>query len=173
MDLRYPVGPFVRPAQVSDDERAALVDEVAALPDRLAAAVIGLDELQLDTPYREGGWTVRQVTHHVADSHVNAYTRFRLALTEDVPTIRPYDETRWAVLADAQRGPVGPSLALLAALHSRWTQLLRSLAPADFARRLHHPETGTHTLDQLLATYAWHGRHHVAHVTALRERMRW
>jgi uncharacterized damage-inducible protein DinB len=172
MDLRYPIGPFEWRGGSSEDERRYL-DEIEQTPVRLRAAVAGLSSEQLDSPYRPGGWTVRQVVHHVPDSHLNSYTRFRLALTEDEPTIKPYDEGRWAELTDARTAPVEISLALLEALHSRWTLLLRSLTPADFARRFRHPELGTVNLDKYLALYAWHGRHHVAHITSLRERMGW
>lgn len=175
MDLRYPIGRFERPAAVSAADRAQFVDAVAAAPAALRAAVRGLDDAQLDTPYRPGGWTVRQVVHHVPDSHLNAYVRFRLAITEPEPTIKPYDEAKWAELPDA-RGPlVAESLALVDALHARWVALLRAMAPGDFARTLVHPERpgAPMTLDTMLALYAWHGRHHVAHVTALRERMDW
>jgi uncharacterized damage-inducible protein DinB len=175
VDLRYPIGRFERPAAVSAADRAQFVDAVAAAPAALRAAVRGLDDAQLDTPYRPGGWTVRQVVHHVPDSHLNAYVRFRLALTEPEPTIKPYDEAKWAELSDA-RGPlVAESLALVDALHARWVALLRAMAPGDFARTLVHPERpgAPMTLDTMLALYAWHGRHHVAHVTALRERMDW
>lgn len=139
---------------------------------RLRAAVEGLTEAQLDTPYRPGGWTVRQVVHHVPDSHLNAYIRMKLALTEDGPTIKPYDENLWAELSDS-RMPVDASLSLMDALHRRWVTVLRSLQPADFARTFLHPEAGVVSLDRLIALYAWHGRHHVAHITSLRQRMGW
>jgi uncharacterized damage-inducible protein DinB len=173
-DLRYPIGPFFYDGTMTDARRAACVARIAAAPGRLRAAVAGLDDAQLDTPYRPGGWTVRQVVHHVPDSHVNAYTRFRLALTEDTPTIKPYEEARWAELPDARTLPVAISLALLEALHARWVPLLERLGPAEGARQLRHPEHGRlMPLDELLAMYAWHGDHHVAHVTSLRERMGW
>jgi uncharacterized damage-inducible protein DinB len=172
-DLRYPIGKFQPPASVTDAERAVLVDQIAALPAELRSAVSTLDDTQLDTPYREGGWTVRQVVHHVPDSHVNAYTRFKLALTEDVPTIKTYEEAQWAELPEARLAPIGVSLALLEALHHRWVLLLRVLAPAQFARTFRHPELGLMTLDQQIALYAWHGRHHLAHITSLRTRMGW
>ncbi|HLI30711.1 MAG TPA: putative metal-dependent hydrolase, partial [Terriglobia bacterium] len=146
---------------------------IEEVPARLRAAVKGLSDAQLDTPYREGGWTVRQVVHHLADSHMNSYVRFRLALTESEPTIKTYDQTRWAELRDARTAPVEPSLALLESLHKRWVLLLKSLEAADFSRTFRHPDRGTMTLDQNLALYAWHGRHHVAHITSLRERMGW
>jgi uncharacterized damage-inducible protein DinB len=150
-----------------------LVDQIAALPAELRSAVTTLDDTQLGTPYREGGWTVRQVVHHVPDSHVNAYTRFKLALTEDVPTIKTYEEAQWAELPEARSAPIGVSLALLDALHQRWVLLLRVLAPAQFARAFRHPDLGVMTLDQQIALYAWHGRHHLAHITSLRTRMGW
>ena len=139
----------------------------------MRAAVAGLTPEQLDTPYRPGGWTVRQVVHHVPDSHINSYVRFKLALTEEEPTIKPYDEARWAKLADTATTPVEVSLTLLDSLHSRWVPLLQSLTEADFARQFRHPELGMVRLDRNLALYAWHGKHHVAHITSLRERMGW
>jgi len=172
-DLRYPVGEFRFPESVSPPERAALIEQIAQAPARLRAAVAGLADSQLDTLYRPGGWTVRQVAHHVPDSHMNSYVRFRLALTEDEPVIKPYEEKLWAELADARTLPVEPSLALLESLHGRWVPLLRSLTDADWKRSFRHPELGPVRLEQNLALYAWHGRHHVAHVTALRERMGW
>lgn len=169
-DLRFPVGRFVPPAEHTPEQRAADVRAIAELPAHLRAAVAGLDDAGLDTPYRPGGWTVRQLVHHVADSHMNAFTRFKLGLTEDAPTIKPYDEARWAELADS-RLPIDGSLALLDALHARWTALLEAMAPDDFARIVHHPDhPQPMSLDRLLALYAWHSRHHVAHVTALRAR---
>ena len=171
--LRYPVGRFDAAAEVPHAQRAALIDSIAATPGRLRAAVDGLNDAQLDTPYRDGGWTVRQVVHHVPDSHLNAYTRFRLALTEDQPTIRPYDEASWARLPDASSAPVAISLNLLEALHTRWDILLRSLSEGDFGRPLLHPEMGAMTIGTLLRMYEWHGRHHVAHITGLRQRSGW
>ena len=173
-DPRYPIGPFTYAGRQSDERRLDCIARIAAAPAALRPAVAGLSDAQLDTPYREGGWTVRQVVHHVPDSHLNAYTRFRLALTEPTPTIRPYFEDRWAELADARSAPVELSLALLESLHQRWVLLLRSLAPADWERRYLHPEHGREwTLDEVLAMYAWHGEHHTAHVTRLRDRLGW
>ena len=172
-NLQYPVGRFDAAAEVPHASRAALVESIAATPARVREAVHGLDERQLDTPYRAGGWTVRQVVHHLPDSHMNAYTRFRIALTEQEPTIRPYNEKEWANLVDASRAPVDLSLALLTALHARWDLLLRSLSPADYERRLHHPDNGAMTIGTLLRMYEWHGRHHVAHITGLRKREGW
>jgi hypothetical protein len=173
MDLQYPIGPFAWPADVSADQRRRYIDEIEQAPAHLRAAVTGLTGEQLDTLYRPGGWTVRQVAHHVPDSHLNSYLRFKLALTEDEPTIKPYDQSRWAELADVRMAPVETSLVLLESLHHRWVSLLRSLSEADFARTFRHPEIGIVRLDRNLALYAWHGRHHVAHITSLRERMGW
>ncbi|MEJ7812742.1 MAG: YfiT family bacillithiol transferase [Gemmatimonadaceae bacterium] len=172
-DLRYPIGRFERPATLSAEARGQCIEHVSATPGSLWAAVEGLSAEQLDTPYRPGGWTVRQLIHHMPDSHLNAYTRFKLALTEHEPTIKPYEEARWAELPDSRETPTETSLALLDALHERWGILLRHMTEADFARRLRHPESGLQSLDQLLALYAWHGRHHVAHVKGLRDREGW
>ena len=172
VDLRYPIGQYTPLADADAATYARLIDEIERLPNELRAASAGLSDAQLDTPYRDGGWTVRQVVHHVPDSHVNAYVRFKLALTEDTPRIKPYEEARWAKLPDA-RLPIGVSLALLDALHERWVVLLRSLAPEDWERAYDHPDNGVTTLRAALGVYAWHGRHHVAHVTGLRERMGW
>ena len=151
-----------------------MIDEIAAAPVRMREAVRGLSEQQLDTPYRDGGWTVRQVVHHVPDSHLNAYCRLKLALTEDEPTIRPYDEATWAELEDSRSTPIEVSLTLLESLHARWVGLLRSLKDDDFRRTFRHPEHGgVQTLDWLVAMYSWHGRHHVGHITSLRERHGW
>lgn len=172
--LRYPVGRFHYSGPTDDAQRQASIDTIAATPARLRAAVAGLSREQLETPYREGGWTVRQVAHHVPESHMNAYVRFKLALTEDSPTIKPYHEDRWAQTGDVPATPVETSLALLDALHERWVNLLRTLRGADWARTYVHPEYGkTFTLDQVLALYDWHGRHHVAHITTLRQRKGW
>lgn len=173
-DLRYPIGPFRFEGEANPGVRAQRIEEIASAPDRVRGAVAGLSPQQLDTPYREEGWTVRQVVHHLPDSHLNAYTRMKLALTEDEPTIRPYEEARWAELPDARSGPVEISLDLLESLHHRWVLLLRQLGPDDFGRRYRHPEMGRSVeLDEALALYAWHGRHHVAHITSLRRRMGW
>jgi len=171
--LKYPVGRFVAPAIVKANDRENWLESVSNAPGQLRAAVAGLSEEQLDTPYRPDGWTIRQVVHHVADSHMNSYVRMRLALTEDHPTIRPYDERRWAVLGDAKSGPVGMSLDLVEALHRRWVILLRGLDEDQFRRGYHHPESGDMTLELVLALYDWHGRHHTAHITSLRERQGW
>jgi DinB family protein len=173
-DLRYPIGKFSYGGALTDAERGDCVARIGAAPARLRAAVQGLTDPQLDTPYRPGGWTVRQVVHHVPDSHLNAYTRFRLALTESAPTIRPYDEARWAELPDARSAPVELSLGLLEALHLRWVLLLRQLGTDEWARTFMHPEHRREvSLNEMAAMYAWHGEHHVAHVTALRRRMGW
>jgi hypothetical protein len=172
-DPRFPIGKFSFPASVSPSDLAGFVAEIEQAPAALRAAVAGLSAEQLDTPYRDGGWTVRQVTHHVPDSHMNAYVRYKLALTEDEPTIKPYAEDRWAQLADTHSTPLEVSLALLDSLHSRWAQLLRSLSPADWKRQFRHPDLGVVSLEKNLALYAWHGKHHVAHVTELRKRMGW
>ncbi|MHB8734469.1 MAG: YfiT family bacillithiol transferase [Terriglobales bacterium] len=171
--LRYPVGKFQLPHPLTAQHTESWIAEISALPGALRAAVAGLTENQLDTPYRPEGWTVRQVVHHVPDSHLNAYLRCKFALTEHEPTIKAYAEDRWAELADGKSGPVAPSLQLLAALHERWVRLLRSLSSADLARRYTHPDTGVKTLGETIGLYAWHGRHHVAHITTLRQRMGW
>jgi uncharacterized damage-inducible protein DinB len=172
--LRFPIGRFRPAPPYSPADVAAHVESLTRAPERLRAAVRGLSPAQLDTPYRAGGWTVRQVVHHLPDSHLNSYTRFRLALTEDEPTIRPYLEARWAELSDARSGPIELSLDLFAAVHARLVALLRTLRPEQWQRRFYHPEAGMHfRLDTALAMYAWHGAHHTAHVTALREREGW
>jgi hypothetical protein len=173
LDARYPIGKFHFDGPPSETQRASLINDIEQAPAALRVAVKDLTPQQLDTPYREGGWTVRQVTHHIPDSHMNAYVRFKLALTEDEPTIKPYAEDRWAQLTDTQSTPVEVSLALLESLHSRWVNLLRSLRPEDWKRTFRHPELGLISLEKNLALYSWHGRHHVAHVTELRKRRGW
>jgi hypothetical protein len=172
-DLRFPIGQFSRPASSMAGVRAAHIQTLHLLPERLKATVAGLDDHQLDTPYRDGGWTIRQVVHHVADSHANAYIRFKLALTEDWPTIKPYDEAAWAELSDARGLPVGTSLDLIAALHARWVSLLEAMGDGDFHKGYVHEEYGRQNLAQSLASYDWHSRHHTAHITNLRQRMGW
>jgi hypothetical protein len=173
-DPRYPIGKYSFPGAVTPDHRKEWMAEIAATPERLRDAVMGLNDQQLDTPYREGGWTLRQVAHHLPDSHVNSYMRYRLALTEQNPTIRTYQEDKWAELTDAKRAPVDLSLTLLDAVHRRWLILLASMSESDFQRTLYHPEhQKTLTLDWMTGMYAWHGRHHVAHITSTRERMGW
>jgi uncharacterized damage-inducible protein DinB len=172
-DLRYPIGKFQAPQVMTDDLRRQFIDQVAEAPAKLRAAVEGLSDKQLDTPYRPEGWTVRQVVHHLADSHLNAYVRFKLAVTEEEPTIKPYEQQLWAELSDAKNAPVAMSVDLLDSLHHRWVFFMKSLKPSDFSKKFVHPESGTMTLDRTLALYAWHGRHHVAHITSLRQRMNW
>jgi uncharacterized damage-inducible protein DinB len=173
-DPRYPVGKFNRPSSaLTADERLSLITQIAATPARMREAVAGLTESQLDTPYRDGGWTVRQVVHHVPDSHMNAYTRVKLALTEEQPTIKPYDEAAWAKLNDVRDTPIETSLVLLETLHQRFDTILRALTDADCARTLLHPDMGVMTLDDVIGMYAWHGRHHVGHITSLRARSGW
>ena len=173
-DPRYPIGKHRHPDSVSTEQRARFIDQIAACPAAMREAVRGLDDARLDTPYRDGGWTVRQVVHHVPDSHLQAYVRIKLALTEDEPTIKAYEEARWAELPEARSAPIEMSLSLLDAVHARWMAALRSLTPAHFARRYFHPQQQRHlSIDQTLALYAWHGRHHVAHIQTLREREGW
>ena len=172
-DLRYPIGKFHFDGPLTSQQKHAALDDIATAPANLRAAIKGLSEAQLDTPYRPGGWSVRQVVHHVPDSHLNSYVRFKLALTEDEPTIKTYAEDRWAELADTKATPVEVSLTMLDALHDRWVRLLRSLSPEDWKRTFRHPELGAMTLEKTLALYAWHGRHHVSHITSLRDREGW
>lgn len=171
--LRYPVGRFDPSRSPTAEERRAMIETLAGLPARFRAAVEGLTDVRLDMPYRDGGWTVRQLAHHVPDSHMNAYVRFKLALTEDVPLIKTYDEARWAELPDVAATPVEVSLTLLEALHQRWVALLSALSDEQWSRAFRHPDWGALTLDRTLALYDWHSRHHLAHVTRLRERMGW
>jgi uncharacterized damage-inducible protein DinB len=173
MDLRYPIGRFTLDDIATDEEVQRAIDQIAEAPTKLRAAVEGLSPDQLDTPYRDGGWTVRQVVHHVPDSHLNSYCRFKLALTEDEPTIKSYHEDRWAELDEARTAPVEVSLALLESLHKRWVLMLKALAPSDFDRTFRHPELGLVSLAKNVFLYGWHGRHHIAHITSLRERMGW
>lgn len=172
-ELAYPIGRYAPPPAYTGAWREANLEVLAGTPAALREAVRGLDAAQLDTPYRPGGWTVRQVAHHLPDSHMNAYVRVKLALTEETPTIKPYNEAAWALLDDSRATPVETSLALLESLHDRLLRLLRSLSDADLARRYRHPETGEHDLNHIIGLYAWHGRHHVAHITRLRERRGW
>ncbi len=172
-DPRYPIGKFHYEGPPSEQQKQRFLDDIASAPANLRAAVKSLSDAQLDTPYRDGGWTVRQVVHHVPDSHMNSYVRFKLALTEDDPTIKPYFEDRWAQLADTKATPIEVSLAMLDLLHDRWLRLLRSLGPEDWKRTFRHPEMGPMTLEKNLALYAWHGKHHVTHVTELRRRNGW
>ena len=173
MDARYPIGDFKMEQEVTPAKRERAIGEIAAAPGKLRAVLAGLKDEQLDTPYREGGWTVRQVAHHVPDSHMNAYIRWKLALTETEPTIKPYVEGAWAELADSKTLPVEVSLDLLDAVHERWMVLLRAAKESDLLRTFRHPEHGVRTLDWMVFLYAWHGRHHVAHITELRKKNGW
>jgi uncharacterized damage-inducible protein DinB len=173
MDPRYPIGPFNLEGEPNDQQFRQVISDIEQTPARLRAAVQGLSAQQLDTPYRPGGWTVRQVVHHLPESHMNGYVRIKLALTEDNPTVKPYDEALWAQTPEVARTPIEVSLSMLEALHERWATLLKALGPADLARTFNHPESGRWTLGKYVALYAWHGKHHVAHVTGLRERMGW
>jgi hypothetical protein len=171
-DLQYPIGKLTYDNGVTAGKRTAWIRQIAAAPVALRRAVEGLNEAQIDTPYRPGGWTVRQLVHHVPDSHLNAYIRFKWTLTEENPTIKAYNQTAWADLADTRLTPPSVSLDLLSVVHARWVVLLESLEDEDWGRPLIHPENGPMTLDRLLQVYAWHGRHHVAHITELRRRER-
>lgn len=166
-DPRFPIGKFSRPEGLTPFERQELISQVASLPDALASAINGLSDEMLDTPYREGGWTLRQVAHHLADSHINSLCRFKLALTESNPVIRPYDEDAWVRLADSGGHP-SAAVELLRSVHIKWVSILESMSAEDFSRTLTHPDSGLWNLDQMLALYAWHGRHHVAHITEAR-----
>src|SRR5580765_7662852 len=172
-DMRFPVGKFHYDGPLTPGQQKSFLEAIAQTPAQLRAAIKGLSDSQLDTPYRPQGWTVRQVVHHVPDSHLNSYVRFKLALTEEEPTIKTYAEDRWAELADTKATPLEVSLTLLDSLHDRWVRLLRSLTPEEWKRTVRHPEVGPMTLEKTLALYAWHGRHHVAHITELRKRMSW
>lgn len=173
VDLRYPVGKADKKGPLTPDERNHMIESLAAAPAAFRAAVAGLSDEQLDTRYRNGGWTIRQVIHHVADSHMNAYIRFRFAVTEAEPTIKPYDEKAWAELADARSAPVEPSLQVIDGIHQRWVILLHSVREIDYNRAMKHPERGLMTLDDTLALYEWHARHHAAHITGLRKERGW
>ena len=171
-DLRYPIGKFEKPDEIAPESRKDFINEIGELPNKLNAAIKDLSDEQLDTPYRPAGWTVRQTVHHVADSHLNSIIRFKLALTEDAPTIRPYYEDRWAELGDSFM-PVESSIKIIEGLHHRWTTFLNAMSDTDFQRKLIHPESGEWTLEKMLALYVWHGKHHTAHITKLRERNDW
>lgn len=171
-DLRYPVGKFEQVEEVTPDLRRQFIQTITNLPQNLAKAVEGLSDEQLDTPYRPEGWTVRQTVHHIADSHLNSYCRFKLAVTEDKPTIRPYYEDRWAELSDS-RLPIDVSMKIIEGIHTRWVALLESFSEEDFAKELVHPESGDWTVDKFLGLYDWHSKHHTAHITKLRERNGW
>lgn len=172
-ELRYPIGQFEHDGAITRDDLAGWIDEIAALPAAMRTAVSGLSDAQLDTPYRPEGWTIRQVVHHVPESHMNSYIRFKWTLTEDEPAIKAYYEDRWGELADGKTAPTEPSLQLLDAVHARWVVLLRSMTPEQFQRSFIHPESGKSQLDRALGMYVWHGKHHVAHITSLREREGW
>jgi hypothetical protein len=172
-NLRFPIGQFSFQAPSTPEQRKQWIAELAKAPANFRAAVSGLNEQQLNTPYRDGGWTVRQVIHHVPDSHLNAYIRFKLALTESEPTIKPYDEAAWAELSDTRDTPIEVSLAMLENLHTRWVRLMDAMSDADFQKHFRHPERGVVTLEMNLALYAWHCKHHAAHITSLRERSEW
>lgn len=173
-DPRYPIGRFTVEDDITPERRGEFLTEIAAAPARFRSAIHGLTEPQFDTPYRDGGWTVRQVIHHVPDSHLNAYIRFKLALTEENPTIKPYEEARWANLPDTGATTVGVSVVMLEALHRRWVNLLKSMTEEQWSRTYFHPEQGKALrLDWALAMYAWHGNHHLAHINGLRDRMGW
>jgi hypothetical protein len=173
MDLSYPIGKFDFSQTIVPGQIPGLIEEIAAAPANFRAAVKGLSEAQLDTPYRPEGWTVRQTVHHVADSHMNSFIRMRLALTEDTPPVKGYDQTAWGELEDSRTAPIEVSLQVIEGLHFRWVYLLKSMAPGDFGRGYRHSELGVLGLDKVLALYAWHGRHHCAHITGLRERNGW
>lgn len=171
-DLRYPIGKFDPNVEVDPDKRKDFISTIEDLPSKIREAVENLSDEQLDTPYRPEGWTVRQLVHHVADSHLNSFCRFKLALTEDFPTIRPYFEDRWAEMEDAKL-PIEDSLKIIEGIHSRWATLLQAMSDSDFQRKLNHPESGAWTLDKFLGLYDWHCKHHTAHITSLRERNGW
>jgi uncharacterized damage-inducible protein DinB len=172
-ELRYPTGKWVKVPILDAAGRAAMIDRIAEAPAALAAAVAGLDDVQLDTPYRTDGWSSRQIVHHLADSHMNAFARFKLGITEDNPTIKPYDEKTWAQTSDASEAPIGLSLMILEGLHARWVQFLRALDAAALDRTIQHPERGPMSLGDMMQLYAWHGRHHTVQITQLRQRQGW
>jgi len=171
--LRYPIGKPQLRAPLSPEDRVVMINEMERFPSRLRNTVEQMSDQQLDTPYRDGGWTVRQVIHHVPDSHMNGYIRFKLAVTEDVPTVRGYEEQVWAELTEARTGDIELSLPILESLHQRWVAFLRFLEPGDFARTLKYSDGRTMTVDELLCIYSWHGAHHLAHITALMQRQGW
>ena len=165
-NLSFPIGKFDSTVEITAELRENNIREVEVLSEILRSALKDLSDKQLETPYRPEGWTVRQVVHHIADSHLNAFCRFKLALTEETPTIRPYLEDRWADLSDS-RLPIEPSMKIIEGVHARWTEILKSMSEEDFQKRLNHPETGEWTLNKMLGLYAWHGRHHVAHINSV------
>ena len=172
-DLSFPIGKFQYSGSLLESEKQQFIEDIARVPANLRAAIKGLSPQQLDTPYRPGGWTVRQVVHHVPDSHMNAYIRFKLALTEDEPTIKPYEQQHWAELPDSKETPIEVSLTMLDMLHDRWVRVLLAITPEQWKRTFRHPELGIMALEKNVAMYAWHGKHHVAHVTELRKRNGW
>jgi uncharacterized damage-inducible protein DinB len=172
-DLRYPIGPFEFGLPVPTAERSLYLSQVAEAPAKLRAAVANLSDAQLDTPYRDGGWTVRQLVHHLPDSHLNWYIRGKLALTENEPTIQPFVENSWAELPDGRAGAIEPSLRILEGIHARTVLFFQSLAPEHWTRKFFHPERGVLTIEDILPAFAWHSRHHTAHITELRKRMDW
>ena len=172
-ELQYPIGKLSYNGPLTAEQRKQCIEDIAAAPKNLRAAIAGLNPEQIETPYRDGGWTVRQVVHHVPESHMNAYIRFKLALTEDEPTIKPYEEDRWAKLPDVQSTPLEVSLSLMDLLHDRWVRVLKAINPEEWKRNFKHPELGVVPLEKNLCLYSWHGRHHVAHITELRKRMNW
>ena len=171
--LRYPIGRFREDPQPTPEKHQQWIGFIEALPGELRALVQDLSDRRLDTPYRPGGWTIRQVVHHLADSHMNGYIRTKLAVTEDVPTVKPFDEEAWATLPDSRAAPSELSLRLLEALHARWVATLRSLGEPAFLRKMYHPEIGTQTVSRIIQGFAWHGRHHSAHIANLRAEMGW
>jgi hypothetical protein len=172
--LRYPIGKFKSPVSISNDDIKRWIDYLKIFPQKMRDAVTDLNDAQLDTPYRDGGWTIRQVVHHVPDSHMNAYIRFKLALTEDNPVIKPYMEDRWAELPDSKSAPIAASLNMLESIHVRWMYVVEHMSSADFKRTFHNPESKvTRTLEVVLSLYDWHAKHHLSHVTELRKRMNW
>ncbi|MBA2606645.1 MAG: putative metal-dependent hydrolase [Acidobacteria bacterium] len=171
-DLRYPIGNFDKSIEITPENRQQLIETIEELPEKIKSATNDLSDEQLDTPYRPSGWTVRQTVHHVADSHLNSFMRFKLALTEELPTIRPYFEDRWAELADS-RMPIDVSIKIIEGIHARWTNLLQSMSEEDFNKQLNHPDSGVWTLEKMLALYGWHSRHHTAHINNLRIRNNW
>jgi uncharacterized damage-inducible protein DinB len=171
-DLRFPIGKFEKNLEITSQVRQQLIETIADLPEKVNRATKNLSDEQLDTPYRPGGWSVRQTVHHIADSHLNSFIRFKLALTEDAPTIRPYFEDRWAELHDSQM-PINISIKIIEGIHARWTNLLQSMTDEDFARKLVHPDSGVWTLEKMLALYGWHSLHHTAHITNLADRNNW
>jgi hypothetical protein len=172
MDLRYPVGPFKIEGEMTSELINNWIAEIENAPRLLKEAVKDLQDHQLDTPYRPGGWTVRQVVHHLPDSHLNSYIRLKLALTEDKPVIKPYQENKWAELPDSNL-PVDVSLQLMEAIHSRWVSILITLSPTELEKTFYHPESGENSIASMIALYAWHSRHHIAHITSLRNRLGW